>query len=148
MSNFKKFWDGPLYAGWSLLPILSNLSLFTFSFITSSKLAQFQDPIPVLESTLNLLSHGVVSYSIMISFDIAMIQNRFNFGENLRKYFRKFFFQQKILNCSNFTFSSSIWAKSGTIGKEIAWGFRKWCWILIFVKIRLRYGEGWSGPAI
>ena len=106
--QFKKIWDGPLHAGQSLLPILSNLSLFTFSFITSSKLAQFQDPIPVLESTLNLLSHGVVSCSIMISFDIAMIQNRFNFGENLRKYFRKFFFQQKFLNCSNFTFSSSI----------------------------------------
>ena len=117
----------------------ANFSLLTFSFITSSKLAQFQDPIPVLESTLNLLSHGVVSCSIMISFDIAMIQNRFNFGENLRKYFRKFFFQQKFLNCSNFTFSSSIWAKSGTIGKEIAWGFRKWCWILISIKIRLRY---------
>ena len=92
---FKKIWDGPLHAGQSLLPILSNLSLFTFSFITSSKLAQFQDPIPVLESTLNLLSHGVVSCSITFSFDIAMIQNRFTFGDNLWKYFRKNICEQK-----------------------------------------------------
>ena len=69
--------------------VLSNLSLFTFSFITSTKLAQFQIPIPFLESALNLLSHGVVSCSIMFTFDIATIQNRFTFGENLRKYFRK-----------------------------------------------------------
>ena len=79
----------------------ANFSPLTFSFITSTKLAQFQIPIPVLESALNLLSDDVVSCSIMFSFNIATLQNRFTIGEN---FVEKYVFKQKFSNCSNFTF--------------------------------------------
>ena len=71
--------------------ILSILTVFTFSFISLTKLAHFSSPIPVSESALNLLSPGVISCLIVFSFDLDMIQNRFTFGKNLCQFMGKIF---------------------------------------------------------
>ena len=119
---------------------MSILTAVEFFFITSTKLHHFQSPIPVSESALNLLYPRVVSCSIVLSFDIDMIQNRFTFGKNLSRFFGKNNFEQKFWNCSNSTFFSSNPIKSGTVGKSIARQVRKWCWTLFSVKIGVRYG--------
>ena len=123
-------------------PILSILTVFTFSFITLTKLAYFSGPIPVSESALNLLSPGVISCLILWSFDIATIRNRFTFGQILRNFFWKNIFKRKFSYWSNTTFFSSNPIKSGTVGKSIARGVRKWYWTLFSVKIGARYGGG------
>ena len=45
----------------------------------------------------------------------------------------------KFLNSLNPTYFSSIKAKSGTIGQEIASSVRKWSWMLFSVKFKARY---------
>ena len=113
------------------------------SFITLTKLAQFLSPIPVFKSVLNFLSASVVSFSIVFSFDLHMMQNSFTFGKILHKIFWKNTFEWKFLYWSNSTFFSSNQAKSGTIRKIIARRLIKWCWTLFSVKIGARYG-GWK----
>ena len=88
---------------------------------------------------MNLLSPGVVSFSIVFSFDLDMMQNRFTFGKNLCQFIGKNIFEQKFWKCSNLTIFSSIWVKSGTIRKRIARRLKKWYWILFSVNIRARY---------
>ena len=115
----------------------------TFSFITLTKLAQFLSPIPVFKSVLNFLSASVVSFLIVFSFDLHMMQNSFTFGKILHQFFWKNTFEQKFLYWSNSTFFSSNQAKSGTIRKIIARRLIRWCWTLFFVRIGARYG-GWK----
>ena len=123
--------------------VLSILTGMTFSFITLTKLAQFLSPIPVFKSVLNFLSASVVSFLIVFSFDLHMMQNSFTFGKILHQFFWKNTFEQKFLYWSNSTFFSSNKAKSGTIRKIIARRLIRWCWTLFSVKIGARYG-GWK----